>query len=75
MVTFWTRVRFAPAVDAVVDSVDAQAVKEPPLKLFVWLVDCPNEIVVDATFNVENCTTPALSVDALTVELLTSTLR
>ena len=75
MVTRWTRERPAPAVDAVVDSEEAHAVKDPPLKLFVWLVDCPSEITVDATLSVENCTVPAFRVDALTVELLTSTLR
>lgn len=75
MVTRWTRLNPAPAVDAVVDNEEAHAVNDPPLKLFVWLVDCPSEITVDATLSVENCTVPAFRVDALTVELLTSTLR
>ena len=68
MVTFWTRARPAPAVDAVVDSVDTQAAKEPFVKLFVWFVDWPREMVVDWKEMVETVIRPAFSVDPVRVE-------
>jgi hypothetical protein len=68
MVTRWTRARPAPAVDAVVDRVEVQAVKDPLVKLFVWLVDWPREMVVDWKAMVETVIRPVFSVDPVKVE-------
>jgi hypothetical protein len=56
-------------VDAVVDSVETQpAVKDPLVKLFVWLVDWPRAMVVDWKAMVETARVLLVSVEPVRVE-------